>query len=70
MVRLADDMNVLQLISMAGGLLEHADKKNIVIIRTENGKEQRFKFNYNDVVKGKNVAQNIVLQPNDTVVVR
>ena len=28
-----------------------------------------FKFNYNDVSKGKNLAQNIPLKPGDTVVV-
>ena len=26
-------------------------------------------FNYNDVAKGKNLAQNVVLKPGDTVVV-
>ena len=70
MVSLTGNMNVLQLISMVGGLLEHADRKNIVIIRTESGKETRLKFNYNDVVKGKNVAQNVLLRPGDTVIVR
>ena len=59
----------MQLIAVSGGLLEYADKKNIVIIRTENGLEQRLKFNYNEVVGGKNVQQNIFLQPGDTVVV-
>jgi polysaccharide export outer membrane protein len=68
-VTLAGDMTVLQLIAVSGGLLEYADKSNIVIIRTENGHEQRMKFNYNDVVGGKNVQQNIFLQPGDTVVV-
>jgi polysaccharide export outer membrane protein len=70
MVALSGDMNVLQLIAMSGGLLEYADKKNLVIVRTENGQERRFKFNYNDVLKGKNLSQNILLQPGDTVVVR
>ena len=69
MVPLAGDMTVLQVIAISGGLLEYADKNNIVIIRTENGREQRLKFNYNDVVGGKNVQQNIFLQPGDTVVV-
>jgi polysaccharide export outer membrane protein len=69
MVPLSGDMTVLQLIAISGGLLEYADKKNIVIIRTENGQEQRLKFNYNDVVGGKNLQQNIFLQPGDTVVV-
>lgn len=69
-VPLLTNMNLLQVIAMAGGLLEHADKKNIVVIRTENGQEKRLKFNYKDVVNGKNVKQNVQLQPNDTVVVR
>ena len=37
MVPLVGDMTVLQLIAVGGGLLEYADKSNIVIIRTENG---------------------------------
>ena len=69
MVPLIRDMTVLQLIAIGGGLLEYADKKNIVIIRTAGGQEERLKFNYNDVVRGKNAQQNIFLQPGDTVVV-
>ena len=66
---LVTDMNVVQLIAQVGGLLEYADAKNIVIMRTENGQERRLKFNYKDVVKGKNVEQNIALKPGDTVIV-
>lgn len=66
---LIGEMNVLQLIAQAGGLLEYADSKNIVVMRTENGKQQHFTVNYNDVIKRKNVAQNISLKPGDTVVV-
>ncbi len=67
---LTSEMNVLQLIAEAGGFLEHANKSNVVIVRTENGREQRLKFNYKDVVKGKKVEQNIMLQPGDTILVR
>ena len=62
-------MNVVQLIAQAGGLLEYADSKNIVVMRTESGQQRYFKVNYNDVIKQKNVAQNIALKPGDTVVV-
>lgn len=62
-------MNVLQLIALAGGLQEYADKKNIVVIRTERGQPRYHKFNYRDVVRQKNVHQNIALQPGDTVIV-
>ena len=68
-VALTRDMNVLQLIAEAGGLTEHANKSEIVIVRQENGKERRFKFNYGDAIKGKNVEQNILLQPGDLVLV-
>jgi len=63
-------MTVLQLIAVAGGLQEYADSKNIVVIRMENGKPQYHKFNYKDVVSQKRTADNIVLKPGDTVVVR
>ena len=63
------EMNVLQLIASAGGLLEYADSANITIIGIENGKTQYRKFNYNDVVKKKKVEQNVLLKPGDTVVV-
>jgi polysaccharide export outer membrane protein len=66
---LAGDMNVLQLIALAGGLLEYADSKNIVVMRNEAGRQRYFKLNYNDVVRQKNVEQNIALKPGDTVVV-
>jgi len=66
---LTSDMNVLQLIALAGGLAEYADSKNIVIIRNEGGKTRYFKFNYKDVLQQKNPQQNILLKPGDTVIV-
>jgi len=66
---LIDATTVLQLISMAGGLNEYADSEDIRIVRTENGKSNAQRFNYKDVSKGKNLTQNILLQPGDTIVV-
>lgn len=60
---------VLQLITEAGGLVDFADGKRIVIIRTENGKSVSFLFNYNDAMRGKNLNKNIELKPGDTVIV-
>ena len=62
-------MNVLQALGEAGGFIEGADKGDVIIVRNENGKERRFKFDYNEVVKGKNLAQNIRLFPGDTIIV-
>jgi polysaccharide biosynthesis/export protein len=60
---------VMQLLSMAGGVHEFAKKKNIMIIRRENGRDVAVKFNYEDVRKGKNLKQNIELKPGDTIIV-
>jgi polysaccharide export outer membrane protein len=62
-------MNVLQAITLAGGLTDYADPKHITIIRNENGKPRTFNFNYQDVSRGKNLQQNIELRPGDQVVV-
>jgi polysaccharide export outer membrane protein len=67
---LGSQMNVMQMIAQAGGFQEHAKKGDVVIVRTENGQERRYKFNYNDVVRGKKVEQNIRLLPGDTILVR
>ncbi|PYR22954.1 MAG: hypothetical protein DMF94_02910 [Acidobacteria bacterium] len=67
---LASEMNVLQVIAEAGGFLEGANKGDVTIVRNENGQERRYKFNYNDVVRGKNVRQNIRLLPGDTILIR
>ncbi len=66
---LGAEMNVLQALGEAGGFIEGADKGDVIVVRNENGKERRFKFNYNQVVKGKNLAQNIRLLPGDTIIV-
>lgn len=60
---------VLQLIATAGGIGEYANKGKISIVRRENGKDTSFRFNYEDVIKGKNLSQNIELKPGDTVIV-
>jgi polysaccharide export outer membrane protein len=60
---------VMQLISLAGGLMEFAKAKEIVIIRSEARGPTAYPFNYEEVSKGKRLAQNIVLRPGDNVVV-
>jgi polysaccharide export outer membrane protein len=60
---------VLQLISTAGGLLEYAKRDKIVVMRTENGQPVRLQFDYDGVVQGRNLRQNVELRPGDTVIV-
>jgi polysaccharide export outer membrane protein len=62
-------MTVMQALSEAGGLTDYAKRKKIYILRTENSREYRLEFNYEEVVRGERMEQNVVLLPSDTVVV-
>ena len=60
---------VLDIINRARGLTATAKSKNIRIVRTENGRTTQFLFNYKDVIKGKNLRQNISLKNGDMILV-
>jgi polysaccharide export outer membrane protein len=62
-------ITIMQAISLAGGLTPFADKDGIIVLRQDGEQQRSIPFNYNDVQKGKSLAQNIVLQPGDTLVV-
>ena len=62
-------VTVLQLIAQAGGFTPFAKTESIMVLRVSDGKEQRLKFKYKEVLRGKNTDQNIALEPGDTVVV-
>lgn len=66
---LTTSATILQLIAMAGGLKDFVDGKNIVVMRSHGGRQELFRFNYQDVLKRRNLDQNIELKPGDTVVV-
>jgi len=67
---LTNASTVLDAIAIAGGFRDFAKQKSIYILRQNpDGSEMRLSFNYKDVIKGKNSAQNIKLQPRDTIVV-
>ncbi|HXJ17811.1 MAG TPA: polysaccharide biosynthesis/export family protein [Candidatus Polarisedimenticolia bacterium] len=62
-------MNVLQALSSAGGFTMFANTKNIYVLRREGGKQEKFPFNYKDVINGKHADQNIVLRAGDQIIV-
>ena len=67
---LANSPTVLEAIAMAGGFRDFAKKKSIFVLRQNpDGTTTRLPFNYKDVIQGKNAAQNVKLQPHDTVYV-
>lgn len=67
--QLNGNINVLQALSMAGGLTPFADSKKIKIIRENKKDTEIFNFSFNDVARGRNLTSNIHLQKGDVVVV-
>jgi len=65
---LTPNMTVLQALVTAG-LTPFANTKKIYVLRVKNGVQQRFSVNYKPMIKGKNMSQNIVLEPEDMVIV-
>ena len=62
--------DVVQALSMAGGLTAFAKKNNILILRREaDGKGKSLPFEYGDVEGGENIESNILLQSGDTILV-
>jgi polysaccharide export outer membrane protein len=61
--------DVLQALSLAGGLNQFAAENDIRVMRRNRGEQQVFQFRYGDVRKGKEMSQNIILERGDVVVV-
>ncbi len=62
-------VDVMQALSMAGGITPFADIKNIRILRRTGTGQIALEFRYDDVIRGRRLEQNIVLESGDVVVV-
>ena len=67
--QLVKGLTVLQAFALAGGFTEWASKKEIILLRNEDGKEKIIRVNYKNIVKGKDFSQNIHIKANDTIIV-
>lgn len=61
--------DVLQALSLAGGLTPFASENDIKVIRREHADQRVFLFRYGDIQKGRDLNQNILLEPGDVVMV-
>jgi polysaccharide biosynthesis/export protein len=66
---IANSPTVLDAIALAGGFRDFAKQKSVYVLRQGSTGESRIPFNYKDVSQGKNMSQNIKLQPGDTIIV-
>lgn len=62
-------ITVLQAISLAGGLQEFANESDVKIVRSTSQGYSYLDFDYKEIIRGRNVNQNIYLESGDVVVV-
>ena len=65
---LAGPMRVMDILATTG-FTPFSKTTKVYVLRNEDGKQQKFAFNYKDYLKGKNPEQNILLKNGDTIVV-
>ncbi len=68
-VPMVQDVTVMQALSFAGGTAQFAKLQDIIVIRNSGGTQTAIPFNYDDIVDGEGLEQNVLLQPGDVVVV-
>ena len=62
-------INVLQALSMAGGMTPFASTNDIMVLRGSGNAQHAIQFRYGEVVKGRNLNQNVLLESGDVVIV-
>lgn len=63
-------VDVMQALSMAGGMTVFASVNDIIIIRRDsNGKQKTIEFEYGEIEDGDQLEQNIMLKAGDVIVV-
>lgn len=67
---LTKDLTIIQGIALAGGFSEWADRDDILLLRRNEGGNKRIHIDYYEIVSGEGKDQNIMLQADDTIIVR
>jgi polysaccharide export outer membrane protein len=62
-------VNIMQALSMAGGMTPFAATNDIIVLRGQGKQQNAMAFRYNDVVRGRSLDTNIELLSGDIVVV-
>jgi len=67
--RASRQLDVLQALSLAGGLTAGANERDIKIVRRKNGRQTIHPFNFIEFKNGVGLETNIILESGDTVIV-
>jgi polysaccharide export outer membrane protein len=62
-------VDVMQALSLAGGTTAFASPSEIFVLRRDDGQQRRLPFNFDAVLRGRDLEQNVLLRTGDVVVV-
>ena len=62
-------VDVMQALSLAGGTTAFASPSEIFVLRREGAQQRRMPFNFDAVLRGRDLEQNVLLRSGDVVVV-
>jgi polysaccharide export outer membrane protein len=62
-------VDVIQALSLAGGTTPFASPSEIFVLRREGNQQRRLPFNFEAVLRGRDLEQNVLLRTGDVVVV-
>jgi polysaccharide export outer membrane protein len=62
-------VDVMQALSLAGGTTAFASPSEIFVLRRDGGEQRRMPFNFSNVLRGRDLEQNVLLRSGDVVVV-
>jgi polysaccharide export outer membrane protein len=62
-------VDVMQALSLAGGTTAFASPSGIFVLRRDGSEQQRLPFNFDAVLRGRDLDQNVLLRTGDVVVV-
>ncbi len=63
------EMNILQALSLAGGLTPYAKENRISVIRRQESEQVKIDVRYADLKRGVNLSDNVLLERGDIIVV-
>ncbi|HDY86341.1 hypothetical protein LCGC14_1175110 [marine sediment metagenome] len=66
---MSQPLNVMQALSLSGGLSPYAEEDNIIVLRQNDGKEQVIPVHYSAIKKGKDLTSNVTLKSGDVIVI-
>jgi polysaccharide export outer membrane protein len=63
------NVTVLDVMILVGGLTEFADGDNATLVRTTNGKQQRYRVRLDDLIKDGDITANVSMEPGDVLII-